>query len=146
VVEVEQEPAPPDDALYCGDGCGQVGEECPECRYVACRSCNSRGVCPSCWERLSWWTGREDEIAAWRNRPIDPNDDLAIIADYPDEVAEVREFQKTVRACPIYRVVDRIGGDLRTDFLAETIAGLEYDTTAAGDFFNARVCRWALLH
>lgn len=95
-----------------------------------------REQCPAC--------RAEDEraaaIARWEDEPLDPDDDLALIADYPDELARLREAQRRIAADPVFRVVDLIGGDTRAGFLAAvcTAGGLD---DAGAVYFAEHVCR-----
>lgn len=94
--------------------------------------------CPGC--------AAEDAAAAalarWEDEPLDPRDDLALLADYPDELDRVREMQQVIAEHPVYRIVDRIGGELRAAFLAAVDVGTAgFDHDAAEAFYDARVCR-----
>lgn len=96
--------------------------------------------CPAC--RRS--DARAAAISAWEDQPLDPRDDLALIAGYPGERARLREIQRAIAANPYYQVVDRIGGRLRAAWLAECTDANGVDDTAAEDFHTARLCRCTL--
>lgn len=84
-------------------------------------------------------------ITAWECEPFDPEDDLSVIAEYPREVARLREVQADMKADPIYRVAALAGDRLRRRFLVEAGAeGPSFDRSASVEFYVAEVCQCEL--
>ena len=90
-------------------------------------------ACPACWADEQHTVAR----SAWEDQPRDPEEDLSLIDDYPEEVARLRRLHQYIAAEPVYKIVHRIGGDLRRDYLAECDSR---GSTEPEEFFAARIC------
>ena len=89
---------------------------------------------------IAFTRSQSARIAAWEDEPLDPDDDLSIIADYPGEVARLRLVQDAIRTHPLYLVADAAGPEVRRRFLAEATTAAGVDNGLAEAYFEAELC------
>ena len=82
--------------------------------------------------------GYHSRIYRFEDQPLDPRDDLSWIGiDYPDALARLRAEQAEIATRPVYRIADQIGGETRSAYLSECVAGTLPDDA----FFTDYICR-----